>query len=80
MHNRRLFDALLSGFPVVAFDAAAARLYGQIRAKLETRGQLIGPYDLMIAAHAKAMHAVLVTANVKEFSRVEGLKTVNWLA
>lgn len=54
-------------------------LYGPIRAELEKRGRLIGPYDLMIAAHAKALAAVLVTDNLKEFGRVEGLKTANWL-
>ncbi len=79
-HNRRVFDALLSGFRTLAFDAAAARRYGPIRADLEKRGRLIGPHDLMIAAHAKSLDAVLVTENTKEFSRVEGLKTVNWLA
>jgi tRNA(fMet)-specific endonuclease VapC len=78
-HNRRVFDALLSGFRVLPFDAAAARLYGPIRAELEKRGRLIGPYDLMIAAHAKAVDAVLVTDNTREFARVEGLKTTNWL-
>lgn len=79
LHNRRVFDALASSFRILPFDAAAARLYGPIRAELEKRGRLIGPYDLMIAAHAKAVDAVLVTDNVKEFSRVEGLKTANWL-
>ncbi len=78
-HNRKVFDALLSGFRVLAFDAAAASLYGPIRATLERRGRLIGPYDLMIAAHAKSIDAVLVTDNVREFRRVEGLKIVNWL-
>jgi tRNA(fMet)-specific endonuclease VapC len=79
-HNRRVFDALLSGFRVIAFDAAAARLYGPLRAYLEKRGRLIGPYDLMIAAHAQAIDAVLVTDNIKEFDRVAGLRTENWLA
>ena len=78
-HNRRVFDALVSGFRVLPFDAAAARLYGPIRAELEKRGRLIGPYDLMIAAHAKAVDAVLVTDNTREFARVDGLKTTNWL-
>jgi len=55
-------------------------LYGPIRADLEKRGRLIGPYDLMIAAHARSVDAVLVTDNTKEFGRVGGLKTVNWLA
>jgi tRNA(fMet)-specific endonuclease VapC len=78
-HNRRVFDALVSGFRVLPFDAAAARLYGPIRAELEKKGRLIGPYDLMIAAHAKAVDAVLVTDNTREFARVHGLKTTNWL-
>lgn len=43
-------------------------------------GRLIGPYDLMIAAHARAVDAVLVTDNTKEFGRVAGLRTENWLA
>lgn len=78
-HNRRVFDTLLDGFQLVPFDAAAARRYGPIRAELERRGQLIGPYDLMIAAHAQALGAVLVTDNTSEFSRVEGLTIENWL-
>jgi tRNA(fMet)-specific endonuclease VapC len=78
-HNRRVFNTLLDGFQLVPFDAAAARLYGPIRAELERRGQLIGPYDLMIAAHAQALGAVLVTDNTSEFSRVEGLTIENWL-
>jgi tRNA(fMet)-specific endonuclease VapC len=79
-HNRRVFDALLSGFQVLPFDAAAARLYGPIRADLEKRGRLIGPYDLMIAAHARSVEAVLVTDNTEEFGRVAGLKIESWLA
>jgi tRNA(fMet)-specific endonuclease VapC len=79
-HNRRVFDALLGGFNVVAFDAAAAKHYGPLRALLERQGQLIGPYDLMIAAHALALDATLVTDNVREFSRVAGLAVENWLA
>lgn len=79
LHNRRVFDTLLSGFRVIPFDAAAAKLYGPIRADLEKRGRLIGPYDLMIAAHAKSVDAVVVTDNTKEFDRVAGLRTENWL-
>lgn len=79
-HNRRVFDSLLSGFQVLPFDAAAARLYGPIRADLEKRGRLIGSYDLMIAAHARSVDAVLVTDDTREFARVAGLRTENWLA
>ena len=79
-HNRRVFDKLLDGFQVVPFDAIAARLYGPIRARLERQGRLIGPYDLMIAAHARALDAVLVTDNVGEFTRVDDLAVENWLS
>lgn len=78
-HNRRVFDTLLSGFMVVTFDAMAAKRYGPLRAQLEHQGRLIGPYDLMIAAHALALDATLVTDNVGEFSRVPGLIVENWL-
>ena len=59
---------------------SGSTLYGPIRADLEKRGRLIGPYDLMIAAHARSVEAVLVTDNTKEFGRVAGLKIENWLA
>lgn len=78
-HNRQVFDALLEGFPLVGFDAAAARRCGTIRSQLERQGQFIGPNDLMIAAHAMALDAVLVADNVGEFSRLEGLSLENWL-
>ena len=78
--NREVFDALTQGFPIVPFDAAAAHQYGLLRASLEKRGQLIGPNDLMIAAQALALGVVLVTDNVDEFSRVQGLVIENWLA
>lgn len=79
-HNRRVFDALLRGFAVLPFDTEAARLHGPIRARLESQGRLIGPCDLMIAAQARALNAVLVTDNVGEFSRVEDLAVENWLS
>jgi tRNA(fMet)-specific endonuclease VapC len=69
----------LSGFTVVMFDKAAAQRYGPIRAELEQQGRLIGPYDMMIAAHALALDVVLVTDNAGEFSRVPGLVIENWL-
>lgn len=78
-HNREVFDTLTQGFPVVPFDAAASHQYGLLRASLEKRGQLIGPNDLMIAAQALALGAVLVTDNFGEFSRVQGLVVENWL-
>ena len=65
-------------FEVVPFDAADARAAGAIRSDLEARGLPIGPYDLLIAGQARARDLVLVTANTREFERVDGLKLENW--
>jgi tRNA(fMet)-specific endonuclease VapC len=53
--------------------------YAALRLDLERRGELIGPNDMLIAAHAAALHATLVTDNEREFSRVRGLMVENWL-
>jgi tRNA(fMet)-specific endonuclease VapC len=53
--------------------------YAAVRFDLERRGRPIGPNDMLIAAHAIALGATLVTDNAKEFSRVQGLKVENWL-
>ena len=65
---------------MLALDVPADVEYGEIRAELEAEGQPIGPNDLLIAAHAYALGAVLVTANTKEFTRIRGLTVENWLA
>ncbi len=72
-------EAILNALDVLSFDAPADAHYGRIRADLHRRGQLIGPNDLLIAAHALALNLTLVTDNEREFSRVAGLKTENWL-
>jgi len=77
-HNRELVELLLAPFEIVAFDDASAVEYAQIRHNLERKGQVIGFNDLIIAATVKAQGGVLVTANVKEFSRVEALNLENW--
>lgn len=59
------------------FRAPPACLQG--RGDLDQRGRLIGPYDLMIAAHATSVDAVAVTDNTTKFERVAGLRTENWL-
>lgn len=73
-------QAILGSLQVVALDQPADADYGDIRSRLEQAGRPIGPNDLLIAAHARALGAILVTANIGEFSRVEGLKVENWLA
>lgn len=72
-------EAILRSIKVLAFDMPADAEYGEIRAALEAAGKPIGPNDLLIAAHANVLGAVLVTANTSEFSRVQGLKVENWL-
>jgi len=73
-------DDLLSFLPVLELPSTAAREYGEIRARLEARGETIGGNDLWIAAHAKALGLVLVTDNERELKRVPGLKVQNWIA
>ncbi len=72
-------DALLNLIQVAPLGVDADRHYGRIRAQLEREEKSIGANDMMIAAHALSLDAVLVTGNVDEFSRVKGLKIENWL-
>ena len=76
--NRRALEQFLLPLDVVAFDYAAAAIYGQIRATLERQGTPIGALDLLIAAHALSLGYTLVTNNEREFARVPGLKVENW--
>jgi tRNA(fMet)-specific endonuclease VapC len=64
---------------VLPFDTLAAREAGKLRQQLRERGTPIGDMDMLIAAHALSVNAVVVTNNVKEFARVPGLKVENWL-
>ncbi len=77
--NRRGLDNLLGAVDVIPFGSKAAEAYGLVRNYLERRGSVIGPYDLMIAAHAIAENAVLVTNNMREFRRVPTLELEDWL-
>ena len=76
--RERKLEDFIRFFPVRDFDDGAARHYGTIRAELEKTGASIGPLDLLIAAHARSLGASLVTANIKEFGRVSGLKVTAW--
>ena len=77
---RAAVEDLLSEMTVLPFDVPADAEYGTIRSELEAAGTSIGPNDLLIAAHAYAAGAAIVTANSSEFKRVRGLKVENWLA
>ena len=75
-HNMALLDALQ--IEILEFDTEDARQAGEIRAALAAAGRPIGPYDVLIAGQARARDLVLVTHNVGEFSRVDGLRLENW--
>ena len=76
--NSERLSAFVAGLDVFAFGNAAAEQAAIHRAILKRSGQLIGPYDLLIAGHALALNAVLVTNNTGEFERVAGLNTQDW--
>ena len=76
--NRLALSLLLVNIEILSFDVNAANYYGKIRADLEKKGTPIGPLDMMIAGHAKSLDCFVVTNNVKEFARVEGLRIENW--
>ena len=70
---------LLDRLDVLAFEAPANATYADLRARLERAGTPIGANDMLIAAHALALDATLVTANDREFSRIPQLRIENWL-
>ena len=76
--NRQALINFASAFDIVDFNDDDAEIYGMIRADLEKKGQVIGPYDMQIAAQAISRNMVLVTNNVREFCRVKNLKIENW--
>ena len=73
-----LIDTFVVRVPALPFDVAAATAYGRLRASLASRGTPIGPLDTLIAAHALSLGATLVTNNLREFRRVEGLIIEDW--
>ena len=78
--NISRLNALGEILEICSFDQQAAVAYGDVRSSLEKRGEVIGPHDLLIAAHALSLDRILVTNNEREFKRVEGLKVENWAA
>jgi tRNA(fMet)-specific endonuclease VapC len=78
-HNQKQVDDFVTRLDVLDYGSRAAAHYGDIRTNLEKRGMPIGVNDLHIAAHARSEGLTLVTNNLKEFERVEGLRIENWV-
>jgi len=76
--NKIALTSFLSPLEILPFSNQAAVIFGEIRAALEKKGQVIGAYDLLIAAHALSENLILVTNNTGEFSRIPGLSLQNW--
>ena len=78
--HRREVEAFAARLEVLAFDAEAAAHAGDIRAMLERQGRPIGSYDVLIAGHARSRGLAVVTGNLAEFTRVDGLRCEDWLS
>ncbi len=77
--NQQRLNEFLVPFEIVPYDRKVAKYYGEIRAQLEKQGIVIGPLDMLIAAHALSRDLVLVTNNGREFERVAHLNVENWV-
>ena len=78
--NMSALEQFLLPLDLADFDQEAARAYGKIRTDLERTGQIIGSMDILIAAHAVSLDAIIVTNNVQEFQRVKGLFVEDWIS
>ncbi len=76
--NGQALRAFLSGIDVIDFDHEDAVAAGRLRSVLAARGEMIGPYDVLIAASAARRRLILVTSNVREFDRVPDLPVQDW--
>lgn len=77
--NLAVIEGFAARLEVLDYDQHAASHTGQLRAELARAGTPIGPYDQMIAGHARALGLVLVSNNLREFERVPGLRVEDWL-
>jgi len=76
--NRIALLKFISLFFVLPFDDEDAVSYGKLKAKLKRKGEMIGPIDMLLAAQALSKELILITNNVGEFSRIDGLKIEDW--
>ena len=74
----KLVTGFVDGFEIVPFDSDASMIYGKIRSELEAKGKGMGPNDTLIAATVMSRGGILVTNNINEFERVEGLRIEDW--
>ena len=79
VQNRAGVEELANRLAVLPFDDEAAAHAGDIRATLEREGRPIGGYDVLIAGHARSRGLIVVTGNLGEFKRVDGLRCEDWL-
>jgi tRNA(fMet)-specific endonuclease VapC len=77
--NREALKKFLSPFEIINFDSMDAEIYGIIRSELEQDGNIIGPYDMQLAAQALRTDYVFVTNNIREFKKIKRLKIENWI-
>ena len=79
IENREEVERFVARLTLLPFDEEAAAHAGDIRATLERTGKMIGGYDVLIAGHARSKGLVVVTGNLGEFTRVDGLRCEDWL-
>ena len=72
-------EIILSAIEILPLEEPSDHGYAELRTSLENRGMPIGPNDMLVAAHALALDCVVITANMREFNRVPGLRVENWL-
>lgn len=78
--NLEALQEFLLPLEIASYDDSCAYHYGPVRAVLESKGRPVGSLDMLIAAHALAIDAALVTHNTREFSQVPGLRLEDWMA
>jgi tRNA(fMet)-specific endonuclease VapC len=77
--NLTAVEDFVARLDVLPFDAKAAAHYGQLRAELKRAGTPCGPHDMQIGAHARSEGLIVVTNNMREFSRMPGVRAENWV-
>ena len=79
IQNLQAVEQFVARLEALPFSVEAAAHYGQVRAELERGGWPVGPHDMLIGAHARSVGLIVVTNNLREFERIPGLRTENWV-